>query len=122
MTAGSVPLTSEERHTLIAELDRQSWSAKAIAEELGCSPRTVHRARARRRAGGDAWEWALPEPDEAAVERAAAGDPPVGLTWVERRAAIARCDRWGLPVAVIAERVGCARQTVYYARQRLSAA
>ena len=115
-------LSPAERHAAIAELDRLGMSAKAIAEELGCSPRTVHRARSMRRAAGDSWSWSLPEPDEAAVERAAAGEPPEGLTWVERRAAIAQCDRWGLPAPVTAARVGCSRQTVYYSRSRRAAA
>ncbi|MFJ4473194.1 helix-turn-helix domain-containing protein [Streptomyces sp. NPDC089424] len=121
---GTAPasLTPAGRHAAIAELDGQGFSARAIADRLGCSQRTVHRSRAQRRAAGDDWTWAEPEPDEAAIERAAAGDPPAGLTWVERRAAIARCDQWGLPVRVTAERVGCSRQTVYYARSRRSAA
>lgn len=109
-------------HAAIAELDQQGLSAKAIAERLGCTPRTVHRARAKRRASGDDWTWTPPEPDEAAIERAAAGDPPPGLTWVERRAAIAQCDQWGLPVRITAARVGCTTETVYYARRRRAAA
>jgi len=35
----------------VAELDRQDMTAKAIAEELNCTQRTVHRARAKLRAG-----------------------------------------------------------------------
>jgi len=53
-----------------------------------------------------------------AVARAASGEPPEGLTWIERRAAIEQCDAWGLPARVTAQRVGCTRQTVYYARSR----
>lgn len=113
---------SAARHAAIAELDRQGLSAKAIAKQLGCTPRTVHRARAKRRAAGDDWTWTPPEPDEMAIARAAAGEPPEGLTWVERRAAIALCDQWGLPARAIAKRVGCAPQTVYYARSRRAAA
>lgn len=113
---------SAERHAAIAELDRQGMSAKTIAEQLGCSPRTVHRARNKRRADGDDWTWTPPEPDEMAIERAAAGDPPPDLTWLERRAAIAQCDRWGLPARITAERLGCTRQTVYYARSKRTAA
>lgn len=109
-------------HAAIAELDQQQLSAKAIAEQLGCSQRTVHRARSKRRANGDTWTWTEPEPDEAAVERAAAGDPPAELTWIERRAAIEQCDRWGLPVPITAARVGCTTETVYYARRRRAAA
>ena len=115
-------MTPAERHAAIAQYDRQGLSAHAIAAILGCTPRTVHRARAKRRADGDTWTWTPPEPDEAAIERAAAGDPPDGLTWTERRAAIAQCDRWGLPAQVTAARVGCTRQTVYYARARRAAA
>lgn len=114
-------LTPAGRHAAIAELDQQGLSARAIAEQLGCSQRTVHRARSQRRAAGDNWTWTAPEPDEAAIERAAAGDAPTELTWAERRAAIAQCDRWGLPARITAERVGCTRQTVYYARSRRAA-
>lgn len=111
-------MTPAERHAAIAELDRQGLSAQAIAKQLGCSQRTVHRARSKRRAAGDDWAWTASEPDEIAIERAAAGEPPADLTWVERRAAIAQCDQWGLPARVTAQRVGCTRQTVYYARSR----
>jgi transposase-like protein len=111
-------LTPAGRHAAIAELDRRGLSARAIAAQLGCSQRTVHRVRSRRWAAGDDWTWTAPKPDEAAVERAAAGEPPADLTWVERRAAIAQCDRWGLPASVTAARVGCTRQTVYYARRK----
>ena len=105
-------------HDAIAELDQQGLSAQTIATQLGCSQRTVHRARSKRRAAGDDWTWTAPEPDEIAVERAAAGEPPTDLTWIERRAAIERCDQWGLPARITAARVGCTRQTVYYARSR----
>ncbi|MFD5798654.1 helix-turn-helix domain-containing protein [Streptomyces diastatochromogenes] len=115
-------MTPAELHAAIADCDRQGLSATATAKLLGCSRRTVHRARAMRRAAGDDWTWTAPEPDEAAIERAAAGDPPAGLTDAERRAAIARCDQWGLPARITAARVGCTRQTVYYARSRRAAA
>ncbi len=105
----------------IAEYDMQGLSAQAIAARLGCSPRTVYRARSKRRAAGDDWTWSAPEPDEMAVARAAVGEPPKELTWVERRAAIEQCDRWGLPARVTAKRVGCSRQSVYYARSRRTA-
>jgi len=114
-------VTPAERHAAIAELDREGLSARAVAEQLGCSPRTVHRSRNKRRAAGDDWVWSPPEPDEAAIERAAAGEPPAGLTDAERHAAIAQCDRWGLPARVTAHRVGCTRQTVYYARSKRAA-
>jgi DNA-directed RNA polymerase specialized sigma24 family protein len=116
-TSASAPL-----HAAIAELDQQGLSAKAIAARLGCSVRTVHRARSKRRAAGDTWTWTEPEPDPVAVERAAAGDPPAELTWRERRAAIAQCDEWGLPAHITAARVGCSRETVHYARRRRAAA
>lgn len=115
-------MNPKERHDTIAELDRLGLSAKDIAQQLGCSQRTVHRARSKRRDAGDDWTWSAPEPDFAAIERAAAGDPPPGLTDAERRAAIVQCDRWGLPAAETARRVGCARQTVYYARSKRAAA
>lgn len=115
-------MTPAERHAAIAEYDRQGLSAKAIAKLLGCTPRTVHRARSQRRAAGDDWTWTPPEPDEMAIARAAAGEPPEDLTDDERRAAIALCDQWGLPARITAARVGRTRQTVYYARSRRAAA
>jgi hypothetical protein len=62
------------------------------------------------------------EPDEAAIERAAAGDPPKRLTPRERRAAIRQLDAWQLPASVIAERVSCSPRTVHRARSRQQAA
>jgi DNA-directed RNA polymerase specialized sigma24 family protein len=115
-------MNASQRRAAIAELDQQGLSASEIARQLDCSQRTVHRARSQRRAEGDGWIWSALEPDFAAVARAAAGDPPLGLTDAERRAAIAQCDRWGLPAAETARRVGCARQTVYYARSKRSVA
>lgn len=56
------------------------------------------------------------QPDEAAILRAAAGDPPERLTPRERHAAIALLDRRELPAAVIAERVRCTPRTVHRAR------
>jgi len=58
------------------------------------------------------------EPDEIAIERAVAGDPPGRLTPRERAAAIAQLDAWQLPAPVIAERVRCSRRTVYRVRSR----
>lgn len=115
-------MNASQRRDAIAELDQLGLSAAEIARQLGCSSRTVHRARSLRRQAGDRWTWAAPEPDEVAVARAAAGDPPPGLTDAERRAAIAQCDQWGLPASVTARRVGCSRQTVYYARSKRTAA
>lgn len=111
-------MSPTERRAAIADYDQQGLSSAAIAQLLGCSRRTVHRARSRRRAAGDNWTWTPPEPDEAAVARAAAGEPPDNLTPAERHAAIAQCDRWGLTAAVTADRIGCSRQTVYYARAK----
>jgi hypothetical protein len=111
-------VTPTERHAAIAELDRQGLSSKQIAEQLGCTQRTVHRARAARRATGDDWTWAPPEIDEVAIERAASGDQPAGLSWIERRAAYALCDQWGVPARITASRLGVTRQSVYYARGR----
>ncbi|MFD4596785.1 helix-turn-helix domain-containing protein [Streptomyces sp. NPDC058464] len=62
------------------------------------------------------------QPDEAAIERAAAGDPPARLTPRERHAAITRLDSWQLSAAVIAERVRCSERTVYRARSKEAAA
>ncbi|GHB55911.1 hypothetical protein GCM10010331_49730 [Streptomyces xanthochromogenes] len=115
-------MNAAQRRDAIAELDQLGLSAAEIATQLGCSPRTVYRARSQRREAGDDWTWSAPEPDHAAIARAAAGDPPPELTPAERHAAIAQCDQWGLPASVTARRVGCTRQTVYYARARRAAA
>lgn len=56
------------------------------------------------------------QPDEAAIERAAAGDPPERLTPRERAAAIRQLDRWDYPAALIAERVRCSQRTVHRRR------
>lgn len=56
------------------------------------------------------------QPDEAAIQRAAAGDPPDRLTPRERRAAIQLLDRQHLSSAVIAERIRCSRRTIHRAR------
>jgi DNA-binding NarL/FixJ family response regulator len=74
--------------------------------------RECNRVRARRPAA---------EPDEAAIERAAAGDPPERLTPRERQAAITRLDQRGLSSAAIAERIRCSRRTVHRARSRAAA-
>lgn len=49
-TAGDPParLTPRERTAAIQRLDTHGYSARQIAERIGCSPRTVHRARGRR--------------------------------------------------------------------------
>src|SRR5690606_21595448 len=87
--------------------------ARELAAQVGCSPRTVHRVRAWLREEGRGQVWAEPEPDEVAVERTAAGERPERLTVAERHAAIRLCRRQGLPVRLIAERLGCSRETVY---------
>ncbi|MFJ9037917.1 helix-turn-helix domain-containing protein [Streptomyces sp. NPDC102406] len=115
-------MNATQRHAAIAELDRQGMSSREIAEQLGCTQRTVHRARAKRRADGDDFTWTGPAPDEMAVERAAGGDQPSDLTWVERHAAIALCDQRGVPARITAARLKCTRQTVYYARSKRTAA
>lgn len=54
-----------------------------------------------------------PGPDEVVVLRLVQGDPPDQVTAAERRAAVVQM--WSkLPVPLIAERVGCARQHVYW--------
>jgi hypothetical protein len=58
------------------------------------------------------------QPDEMAIERATAGNPPDRLTFRERHAAIAQLDRREYPAVVIAERVRCTKRTVHRARAR----
>ena len=72
-------------------------------------------SRARNRAWAAA-NYTPAEPDEIAIERAAAGDPPDRLTPRERHAAIAQLDCRDLSAGVIAERVRCSKRTVYRAR------
>lgn len=62
------------------------------------------------------------QPDEVAIDRAVAGEPPQRFTPRERRAAIAQLDRRQLSAAVIAERVRCSRRTVHRARSKAVAA
>jgi DNA-binding NarL/FixJ family response regulator len=78
-----------------------------------CRRQTDHKKHLRR--------YQPAQPDEAAIERAAAGDPPERLTPRERHAAITQLDRQQLSSAVIAERVGCSRRTVHRARSRAAA-
>lgn len=61
-------------------------------------------------------------PDEAAIDRATAGDPPDRLTPRERHAAIHQLDARRLSAAVIAERVRCSTRTVHRARGQQRAA
>ncbi|MEU3613436.1 hypothetical protein ABZ725_14130 [Streptomyces sp. NPDC006872] len=58
------------------------------------------------------------QPDEVAVDRAAAGDPPARLTPRERHAAIRRLDRQPLSAPAIAGRVGCSTRTVQRVRTK----
>jgi DNA-binding NarL/FixJ family response regulator len=58
------------------------------------------------------------QPDEIAIERAVAGDPPDRLTPRERAAAIAQLDRRDYSAAVIAEYVRCTPRTVHRVRAR----
>lgn len=57
-------------------------------------------------------------PDDVAVERAVAGDPPPRLTHHERRTAVLRLDAWGYSADQIAARVGCTKRTVHRIRAR----
>ncbi|MFB7244587.1 hypothetical protein ACFCYX_19265 [Streptomyces populi] len=60
-------------------------------------------------------------PDAAAIDRAAAGEPPERLTPRERHAAIHQLDAWDLPASVIAARVRCSQRTVHRARSKQAA-
>lgn len=62
------------------------------------------------------------QPDPAAIERAAAGDPPDRLTPRERTAAISQLDAGQLPAQTIAARIHCSKRTVHRARGRTKAA
>lgn len=79
----------------------------------GCT-RIRHRAVQRR-------AYIPAQPDEMAIERAAAGDPPERLTPRERHAAIRQIDRTDLSAAGIAQRVRCSKRTVHRARSRVTA-
>jgi hypothetical protein len=58
-------------------------------------------------------------PDPVAIERAVAGNPPAYLHHLELAAAIRQLDSRGRYTAQqIAERVGCARRTVFRIRAR----
>ncbi|WP_309049047.1 hypothetical protein [Streptomyces sp.] len=61
------------------------------------------------------------QPDWAAIERAAAGDPPHRLTSRERAAAIQQCATWQHPADITAERIHCSPRTVHRHRQRAAA-
>jgi hypothetical protein len=78
-------------------------------------------ARIRSRTWFDA-NYTPAQPDEAAIRRAAAGDPPNRLSPRERHAAIQQLDAWQLPASVIAARVRCSKRTVHRARTKGAAA
>ncbi|WP_282696304.1 helix-turn-helix domain-containing protein [Streptomyces sp. CC208A] len=61
------------------------------------------------------------QPDEIAIERAIAGDPPPRLTPRERAAAIQQLSRHGYSARQIAERLRCTPRTVHRARTRTTA-
>jgi transposase len=73
-----------------------------------------------KRAGHRRW-WAENyqpvQPDDIAIERAVAGDPPERLTPRERAAAVRQLDARRLSASVIASRVGCHERTVYRIRK-----
>lgn len=56
------------------------------------------------------------EPDEMAIERAVAGDPPERLTPRERAEAVRRLTGRGVSAEEIAARVRCSPRNVYYVR------
>lgn len=62
------------------------------------------------------------QPDQAAIERAVAGEPPERLTPRERTAAISQLDARQLPAQTIAERIHCSKRTVHRARSRTKTA
>lgn len=61
-------------------------------------------------------EYRAVEPDEMAIQRAIAGDPPERLTPRERAAAVRALTRQGLSAEEIAGRVRCSPRNVYYLR------
>lgn len=91
----------------------RGWNAKGHLVCRECV-RTSHRAASRR-------GYTPAQPDEAAIERATAGDPPDRLTPRERHAAITQLNRWKHPADVIAERVHCSPRTVHRARSQAAA-
>jgi hypothetical protein len=58
------------------------------------------------------------EPDEIAVDRAVGGDQSLRLAVIERGAAIAKLDRFGLSASEIAVRLGTTQRTVERWRAR----
>lgn len=78
---------------------------------VACSRKRGRRSSARRSSG-----YRAVEPDEMAIERAVAGDPPERLTPRERAAAVRALNRRGLSAQEIAVRVSCSPRNVYYLR------
>lgn len=86
--------------------ENRAFQANGWMYCLGCS-----RERSRRAPG-----YRAVEPDEMAIERAVAGDPPERLTPRERAAAVRRLSKRGLSAEEIAEHVRCSPRNVYYLR------
>lgn len=59
------------------------------------------------------------QPDDMAIERAVAGDPPKRLTPRERAAAVRRLDAQGLTASVIAIHARCHVRTVHRLRRNM---
>lgn len=94
--------------------ENRGWNKKGHLICVACV-RVSDRAAQQRR-------YVPAQPDEAAILRAAAGDPPERLTPRERHAAIHRLDRRQYSAAVIAERVRCTPRTVHRARTKVKEA
>lgn len=62
------------------------------------------------------------EPDEAAIQRAVAGDPPPRLSPRERAAAVLTLTARNVAAWRIAEQIGCSQRTVHRVRSRYAAA
>ncbi|MFB7736235.1 HNH endonuclease [Streptomyces sp. NPDC056112] len=82
-------LSSAQLIVAVAELDRQGLTAKAIAEELDCTQRTVYRARAKLRAGWDPEREGSPTVDDRGDRaRLAPGVLPAERFWAKTRIAV----------------------------------
>lgn len=60
--------------------------------------------------------------DDAAIERAIAGDPPERLSVAERQEAVIRLRQLGVSGQKVAERVGCTDRTVWRILRRVEGA
>lgn len=65
--ASVASLTVQERALAVAILDAWGLPASEISRRIGCSKRTVHRVRARRRSADTAWADALAELEETSA-------------------------------------------------------